>query len=116
MKNVLLIFIFVFLLNLSPKTAFAGNMQSDSPRQYGAVPVSALANYNMEDSTSSSKANEGTNNRSDSESFGSALFPYFFYALSIIGLLIVLSVDTSGNARSKRKSKLSDSVNNRLKS
>jgi hypothetical protein len=105
MKNVLMILMIIPWAFLSTQSALA-----KSPERFtrNAPTISAgLTNTKYEsDSAKSSSASADSQSANDKEAKAgnSSLFPYLFYALSIIGLLAVLSFDTSGNARSKRKS------------
>ena len=99
MKNALMIVILNILLFTAVSILSIQNAGAEAPLQNLSI-----SNYDINEGSSStantdSQADVGT----ETDATTSALFPYFFYALFILGLLAVLSFDTSGNARSKRK-------------
>lgn len=94
MKNTLMIVIFNIVLIFGASNAQAETIASSL----------FSANYNMDEQSNSGTTPETKKDISaESDSAVSSVFPYFLYGLFIVGLLAVLSIDTSGNARAKRK-------------
>jgi hypothetical protein len=106
MKTVLLICILVLLVSLNIQIASAKNVDSNLTQNNNASPLLLRSQFEAEGDSSSMSREASNESRVDSD-FSYTFFPYLFYALSIIGLLAVLSFDTSGSARSKRKHKKS---------
>lgn len=123
MKNVLVIFILVLLVLLCTPTALARDTQTSEAQSRDGqslalqqsnvmIPLGDLQ-YDMSERNSLSVASEMSRDKGASayesattESIPTSMFPYFFYVFVIIGLLAVLSFDTSGTARAKRKQNL----------
>ncbi len=105
MKNVLMILVIISWVFLSTQSALAKSPESTIRNDVTVSTEFVIAKYERESVNSSSRASDSKSaNDKDAETKNSSLFPYLFYALSIIGLLAVLSFDTTVSARSKRKS------------
>lgn len=104
MKNVLMILMIIFWVFLSTQSALAKNPESFMRNDPTISTELINAKYERENANSSSPTSELKRaNDKDAETKSSSLFLYLFYALFIVGLLAVLSFDTTGSARSKRK-------------
>lgn len=105
MKNVLMILMIISWVFLSTQSALAKSPESIMHNDPTISTELINAKYTNESARSSSLSTDSQRpNDKDAETKSSPLFPYLFYALSILGLLAVLSFDTTRSARSKRKS------------
>lgn len=105
MKNVLMISMIISWVFLSTQSALAESPEITMRNDPTISTELINARYEKEVGKASlPKSDSQSANEQDAEAARAPLFPYFFYALSILGLLAVLSFDTTGSARSKRRS------------